>query len=180
MPMRTALMKSKNMVSIRILQSIGTRYAQDWITNFGFDRQAPAYLTMALGAGSVTPMQMAVGYSVFANGGYRVNPLVTRITDHKDKVLVDKQPSLLNEANARHSPAQRLHHGHAAERGGARRHRRIKAQAMLKRPDLYGKTGTTNDSLDAWFAGFQPTSVAISGSATTRRATWATARPAAA
>jgi penicillin-binding protein 1A len=76
MPLRTALAKSKNMVSIRILQAVGTQNAQDWITNFGFDKDKhPAYLPMALGAGSVTPMQMAVGYSVFANGGYRVNPV---------------------------------------------------------------------------------------------------------
>ena len=73
MRLRTALAKSKNMVSIRILQAIGPQYAQDYITRFGFDaEQHPPYLTMALGAGSVTPLQMARGYAVFANGGYRV------------------------------------------------------------------------------------------------------------
>ncbi|MGJ7608115.1 penicillin-binding protein 1A [Variovorax sp. LT1R20] len=163
MSMRTALMKSKNLVSIRILQSIGTRYAQEWITNFGFDKDKhPAYLPMALGAGAVTPMQMAVGYSVFANGGYRVNPyLVTRITDHKDKLLVDKQPSLLNEAN-RAIPQRNAFIMDTLLQSVARAGTAAKAQAMLKRPDLYGKTGTTNDSLDAWFAGFQPTMTAIS------------------
>jgi membrane carboxypeptidase/penicillin-binding protein len=75
MPLHTALAKSKNMVSIRILQAVGTQNAQDWIGRFGFEPEKhPAYLTMALGAGSVTPMQMATGYAVFANGGYRVNP----------------------------------------------------------------------------------------------------------
>ncbi|HEX5698101.1 MAG TPA: PBP1A family penicillin-binding protein, partial [Rhodoferax sp.] len=75
MSMRRALAKSKNMVSIRILQTVGAKNAQDWVTRFGFDADKhPAYLTMALGAGSVTPMQMASAYSVFANGGYRVNP----------------------------------------------------------------------------------------------------------
>jgi penicillin-binding protein 1A len=85
MPLHTALAKSKNMVSIRILQAVGTQNAQDWIGRFGFEPEKhPAYLTMALGAGSVTPMQMATGYAVFANGGYRVNPwLVSRITDHR-------------------------------------------------------------------------------------------------
>ena len=163
MSMRTALMKSKNLVSIRILQSIGTRYAQEWITNFGFDKEKhPAYLPMALGAGSVTPMQMAVGYSVFANGGYRVNPyLVTRITDHKDKVLVDKQPPLLNES-LRVIPQRNAFIMDTLLNSVARGGTAAKAQAMLKRPDLYGKTGTTNDSLDAWFAGFQPTMTAIS------------------
>ncbi|MDM0114446.1 penicillin-binding protein 1A [Variovorax sp. J22R133] len=163
MSMRRALAKSKNMVSIRILQSIGTHYAQDWITNFGFDREKhAAYLPMALGAGSVTPMQMAVGYSVFANGGYRVNPyLVTKITDHRDKVLVDKQPPLLNETiraiSARNAFVMDNLLQEVARSGTA-----ANAQRMLKRPDLYGKTGTTNDSLDAWFAGFQPTMTAIS------------------
>ncbi|BEP57311.1 penicillin-binding protein 1A [Variovorax sp. V118] len=163
MSMRTALMKSRNLVSIRILQSIGTRYAQDWITNFGFDKDKhPAYLPMALGAGAVTPMQMAVGYSVFANGGYRVNPyLVTRVTDHKDRVLVDVQPPLLNEAS-RAIPQRNAFIMDTLLQSITRAGTAAKAQAMLKRPDLYGKTGTTNDSLDAWFAGFQPTMTAIS------------------
>ena len=162
MSMRRALMKSKNLVSIRILQSIGTHYAQDWITNFGFDREKhPAYLPMALGAGSVTPMQMATAYSVFANGGYRVNPyLVTRVTDHKDKVLVDKQPPLLNET-IRAIPQRNAWMIDSLLQSVASGGTAAKAQATLKRTDIYGKTGTTNDSLDAWFAGFQPTMTAI-------------------
>jgi len=162
MPLRRALMKSKNMVSIRILQSIGTRYAQDWITNFGFEREKhPAYLPMALGAGSVTPMQMATAYSVFANGGYRVNPyLVTRVTDHKDKVLVDRQPPLLNES-MRAIPQRNAYIMDSLLQSVASGGTAAKAQATLKRTDIYGKTGTTNDSMDAWFAGFQPTMAAI-------------------
>jgi len=155
-------MKSKNLVSIRILQSIGTRYAQEWITNFGFDKEKhPAYLPMALGAGSVTPMQMAVGYSVFANGGYRVNPyLVTRITDHKDKVLVDKQPSVLNEAN-RAIPQRNAFIMDSLLQSVVKGGTAARAYQALKRDDLFGKTGTTNDSFDTWFAGFQPTNVGI-------------------
>src|SRR5688572_2544891 len=73
--LRTALVKSKNLVSVRILQAISPQYAQDYIARFGFDpRNHPPYLTMALGAGSVTPLQMVSGYAVFANGGYRVTP----------------------------------------------------------------------------------------------------------
>jgi penicillin-binding protein 1A len=72
--MRRGLAKSKNMISIRILKSISPAYAQQWIKRFGFDADKhPAYLPMALGAGAVTPLQMASAYSVFANGGYRVN-----------------------------------------------------------------------------------------------------------
>jgi penicillin-binding protein 1A len=162
MPLHTALAKSKNMVSIRILQAVGTQNAQDWITRFGFDAEKhPPYLTMALGAGSVTPMQMATGFAVFANGGYRVNPwLITRITDQRGKSLVESQPPLPNESvraiDARNAfIMDRLLQEVARAGTGAR------AQRELKRPDLYGKTGTTNDQIDTWFNGFHPTLVAI-------------------
>ncbi|CAM3509848.1 penicillin-binding protein 1A [Polaromonas hydrogenivorans] len=158
MSLRTALKKSKNLVSIRILQSIGAKYGQEWVTRFGFDADKhPAYLTMALGAGSVTPMQMATGYSVFANGGYRVNPyLVTKITDQRGKVLLEVTPPALNESmrgiDARNAFIMDSLLQEVARSGTA-----AKAQAMLKRPDIFGKTGTTNDSIDTWFVGFQPT-----------------------
>src|SRR5258708_10455203 len=75
MRMRTALAKSKNMVSIRILDAIGAKYAQDYVTRFGFDPERhPPYLTMALGAGSVTAWQLARAYAVFANGGDLLPP----------------------------------------------------------------------------------------------------------
>ncbi len=158
MAMRKALAKSKNMVSIRILQAIGPKYAQDWITRFGFEEEKhPAYLTMALGAGSVTPMQMATAYAVFANGGYRVNPwLITKITEQKGKVLLETKPPVLDESmrviDARNAFIMDSLLHEVACCGTAAR-----AQATLKRPDLHGKTGTTNDSIDAWFAGYQPT-----------------------
>lgn len=158
MSLRTALKKSKNLVSIRILQSIGAKYGQEWATHFGFDADKhPAYLTMALGAGSVTPMQMATGYSVFANGGYRVNPyLVTKITDQRGKVLLQSTPPVLNESmrgiDARNAFIMDSLLQEVARSGTA-----AKAQATLKRPDIFGKTGTTNDSIDTWFVGFQPT-----------------------
>ena len=158
MSVRTALKKSKNLVSIRILQSIGAKYGQDWVTHFGFDADKhPAYLTMALGAGSVTPMQMATGYSVFANGGYRVNPyLVTKITDQRGRVLLQSTPPSLNES-MRGIPARNAFIMDSLLQEVARSGTAAKAQAMLKRPDIFGKTGTTNDSIDTWFVGFQPT-----------------------
>ena len=162
MTMRTALAKSKNMVSIRLLQAIGPKKEQEWITRFGFDPEKhPPYLTMALGAGSVTPMQMASAYAVFANGGYRVNPwLVAKVTDHKGKVLVETKPPVLDESVRTISPRNAFMMtnllGEVTLRGTA-----ASAQRILKRPDLYGKTGTTNDSIDAWFAGYQPTLTAI-------------------
>ncbi len=162
MTMRTALAKSKNMVSIRLLQAVGAQKAQEWITHFGFEAEKhPAYLTMALGAGSVTPMQMATAYSVFANGGYRVNPwLVSKVTDQKGKVLVETKVQPLDESvrtiSARNAFMMTNLLGEVTLRGTA-----AAAQRILKRPDVYGKTGTTNDSIDAWFAGFQPTLTAI-------------------
>lgn len=146
------------MISIRILQAIGPKYGQEWVTHFGFDADKhPAYLTMALGAGSVTPMQMAIGYSVFANGGYRVNPyLITKITDQKGKVLVESPVPVLDESvrgiDARNAFVMSNLLQEVARSGTA-----AKAQATLKRPDLFGKTGTTNDSIDTWFVGYQPT-----------------------
>jgi penicillin-binding protein 1A len=94
MSLRKGLAKSKNMISIRVLEAVGPQNAQNWIAHFGFEPQRhPAYLTMALGAGSVTPLQMATGYSVFANGGFRINPyLITKVTDAMGKVLSDYTP----------------------------------------------------------------------------------------
>ncbi|WP_310646956.1 penicillin-binding protein 1A [Limnohabitans sp.] len=162
MTLRRGLAKSKNMISIRVLQAVGAQNAQNWIANFGFDPEKhPPYLTMALGAGSVTPMQMATGYSVFANGGYRVNPfLITKVTDQTGKVLSEFTPPPLDESvrgiDARNAFVMTSLLQEVARTGTAAR-----AQATLKRPDIYGKTGTTNDAMDAWFAGFQPTLTAV-------------------
>lgn len=162
MSMRTGLAKSKNMISIRILQAVGPKTAQEWVSRFGFDAEKhPAYLTIALGAGSVTPLQMATAYSVFANGGYRVNPwLITKVTDHKGRVISETTPPVTSEQpraiDARNAFVMNSLLQEVTRSGTAAR-----AQATLKRPDLYGKTGTTNDSVDAWFAGYQPTIAAV-------------------
>ena len=162
MPLQAALAKSKNMVSIRVLRATGTDFAQEWIRRFGFEPDKhPAYLTMALGAGSVTPIQMASAYSVFANGGYRLPPvLIQRVTDQKGKLLLEARPALLDEST-RTLPARNAFVMSTLLQEVARSGTAAKAQAQLKRPDVYGKTGTTNDSLDAWFAGFQPTLTAV-------------------
>jgi penicillin-binding protein 1A len=162
MAMRTALMKSKNLVSIRILNNIGPKYAQGYVTKFGFDAsRQPAYLPMALGAGQVTPLQMATGYSVFANGGYRVNPyLIADITDPRGAVVSHPQPLVAADTaplaiTPRNAYVMNSLLQSVAQRGtGARTN-------QLKRTDLAGKTGTTNDSHDAWFAGYQHSLVAI-------------------
>jgi penicillin-binding protein 1A len=163
MSLRTALAKSKNMVSIRVLQSVGPRPAQDWVSRFGFDADKhPPYLTMALGAGSVTVMQMATGYSVFANGGYLVSPhLINRITDYKDRLLVDSPPVEINDASQRVIPQRNAFVMTSLMQEVTRSGTAARAQATLKRPDIYGKTGTTNDAMDAWFAGYHPQIAAV-------------------
>ena len=162
MTLRRGLAKSKNMISIQVLRSIGPLYAQEWITQFGFEAEKhPAYLTMALGAGSVTPMQMATAYSVFANGGLRVNPwLVSKVSEQRGKVLLDVPKRTLDQAQRAIEPRNAFLMTSLLQevtRSGTA----AKAQATLKRPDIYGKTGTTNDSMDAWFAGYHPTLTAI-------------------
>jgi penicillin-binding protein 1A len=163
MSMRTGLAKSKNMVSIRILQSVGPRAAQEWVTRFGFDEDKhPPYLTMALGAGSVTVMQMAAGYSVFANGGYLVHPhLITRITDYKNRVLVESPPQAPGEDMPRAIPERNAFVMSSLLQEVTRSGTAARAQSMLKRQDVYGKTGTTNDAMDAWFAGYHPNMAAV-------------------
>ena len=162
MRLRTALTKSKNMVSIRVLNSIGVGYAQDYITHFGFAaKDHPAYLTMALGAGSVTPWQMAEAYAVFANGGYRVTPfIINHIEDSKGKLIEE---------------AKIIEAGNGAERVIDERNAFLMTSMMqdvtrigtaakarqLGRSDVAGKTGTTNNHIDTWFAGFNPKQVAV-------------------
>ncbi|MGZ3241870.1 MAG: penicillin-binding protein 1A, partial [Burkholderiaceae bacterium] len=163
MTMRRGLTKSKNMISIRILNKIGAKYGQEYSTRFGFDPEKnPPYLTLALGAGAVTPLQMVGAYSVFANGGYKINPyIISKVTDATGKVLSQVTPDqagneanrVIDERNAFLMDSMLkdvVRYGTAARAGQA-----------LKRPDLAGKTGTTNDSFDAWFAGYQPSIVGI-------------------
>ena len=162
MSLKTALAKSKNMVSIRILEAVGPQNAQNWIGRFGFEPEKhPAYLTMALGAGSVTPMQVAMGYSVFANGGYLVKPyLITKVSDPLGKVLSAYTPIELDDRARAIEPRNAFLISHLLQevtRSGTA----MRAQATLKRSDIYGKTGTTNDSMDAWFAGYHQTLTAV-------------------
>ena len=163
MRLRSALAKSKNMVSIRVLDAIGPKYAQDYVARFGFEPERhPAYLTMALGAGSVTPWHMARAYAVFANGGYLVQPyFIHKIVDDRGNPLAladppragEESPRVIDERNAyiMDSMMQDVtRYGTAAR------------VARLGRSDLAGKTGTTNEFVDAWFTGYQPSLVAIS------------------
>jgi penicillin-binding protein 1A len=162
MRMRMALVKSKNLVSVRILQAITPQYAQDYITRFGFDaKYHPPYLTMALGAGNVTPLQMVGAYSIFANGGYRIAPhFISRIEDARGTVIAQTKPEIAGETAQRAIDARNAFimtsMMHDVVRMGTA------ARAMqLGRGDLAGKTGTTNDFIDAWFCGFGSGLVAV-------------------
>ncbi|ACD17993.1 penicillin-binding protein 1A [Paraburkholderia phytofirmans] len=162
MTMRTALQRSKNLVSIRILNQIGTKYAQQYITRFGFDADRhPAYLPMALGAGLVTPLQMAGAFSVFANGGYRINPyLIAEVTDQRGMVVAHAQPLVAAQSAPHAIEPRNAYVMNSLLQSVAQRGTGAKTN-VLKRTDLAGKTGTTNDSRDAWFAGYQHTLTAI-------------------
>jgi penicillin-binding protein 1A len=162
MSMRRGITKSKNMISIRILNAVGAKYGQEYTNRFGFlPEKNPPYLTLALGAGAVTPLQMAGAYAVFANGGYKINPyLITKITDTNGKVLSQANPdTATNEAN-RVIDERNAFLMDSMMRDIVRFGTATKA-LVLKRPDIAGKTGTTNDSIDAWFAGYQAKIVGI-------------------
>jgi penicillin-binding protein 1A len=160
--LRSALTKSLNLVSVRILQGIGPYYARDYIRRFGFDpARHPPYLTMALGAGSVTPLQLAAAYGVFANGGFSVKPyLIEKVTDKEGRVLMQAAPQRVGGNAPRVIDARNAwlmtsmmqdvtRYGTAARAG------------QLGRSDIAGKTGTTNDARDTWFAGYTPDLVAV-------------------
>lgn len=161
-PMYEALARSRNIPVILTLDAITPVYAQQWSARFGFDpAKQPASLSMALGAGSATPLQMAGAFATFANGGYRVDPyLIARITDSQGDIIFDyaappltPERRVIPERNAFVMNTLLRQVVTSGSGGGAQR--------ALRRSDIYGKTGTTNDSYDAWFAGFSPTITAV-------------------
>ncbi len=163
MTMRKGLTKSKNMISIRILNKIGAKYGQEYTSRFGFDPEKnPPYLTLALGAGAVTPLQMAGAYAVFANGGYKVNPyLISKVTTAEGKILSQATPEKAGDEANRVIDERNAFLIDSMLRDVVKFGTAAKAGQTLKRPDLAGKTGTTNDSIDAWFAGYQSKIVGI-------------------
>lgn len=149
--LKVGLAESRNLVSIRLLRAIGIDYALDYIKRFGFDpKLLPHTLSLALGSGSVTPLQMAAGYAIFANGGYQISPyFITKVVSEHGKTIYQKQP----DTPKRVITAQNAYLMYDAlqsviNQGTGR------AALTLKRHDLAGKTGTTNQQVDAWFTGF--------------------------
>lgn len=179
--MREALYKSRNLVSIRMLQTIGIDYAIDYITRFGFNRQdLPRNLSLALGTATLTPMEIATGWTTFANGGHKIQPyLIQRIEDREGKVIFQanpprvgatEQPSAKAETVGQHAAADApdAQAPIAAEQVIDERTAYIMTSMLqdvikkgtgrralaMNRGDLAGKTGTTNDSIDSWFSGY--------------------------
>lgn len=161
--MRTGLKKSKNLVSIRLLRAITPAYAQDYITRFGFDAaKHPANLTMALGTGSVTPLQMASAYSVFANGGYQFAPtLIRKVLDPQGKVLSESAPPIKDDKTSRVLDPRNAFIMDSMLHDVVRSGTAFAASQALGRGDLAGKTGTTSDAVDGWFAGYSGDVVAV-------------------
>jgi penicillin-binding protein 1A len=148
--------------SIRILRAIGTDYAHEFITKFGFDgARQPKNLTMTLGTGAATPLQLAGAYAVFANGGYRIKPyLIAKIQDGDGKVLFETRPAELDEA-ARVIDARNAFVMDSMLRSVVRFGTGAAATQVLGREDIAGKTGTTSDAMDGWFAGYGGGVVAV-------------------
>ncbi|MFZ6646610.1 penicillin-binding protein 1A [Undibacterium sp. TJN25] len=162
--MRTALAMSKNVVSVRILRAITPRYAHDYLPRFGFEEdKQPVNLTLTLGTGSVTPVQLAGAYAVFANGGFQVTPwLIQKITDARGTVISEtKAPPVAAEDN-RVIDGRNAYIIDTMLREVVRTGTGAAATQRLGRKDLAGKTGTTSDAVDGWFAGYAGDVVAVS------------------
>ena len=163
MRIRAALARSKNLVTVRVMQAIGPQYAQDYIARFGFDPKLhPPYLTMALGAGAATPLQMVSAYAIFANGGFRVAPyVISRIVDAKGNVLSEAAPVTAGETAERVIDPRNAWMMTSLLKDVVRAGTATRALS-LNRSDLAGKTGTTNENVDAWFCGYNAAIVGVS------------------
>jgi len=161
--LRQALAKSKNLVSVRLTQQLGVSEVRDWTGRFGLEpARQPNNLTLAMGAGSVTPLQLASAYATLANGGWQQAPVVIeRIADAQGKVLFEAPPAPPLSEERRAVPARNVFLTNSLLNDVTRVGTAARAQRQLQRSDIYGKTGTTNDAVDAWFAGFQPGLAAV-------------------
>ncbi|MFA6303851.1 MAG: penicillin-binding transpeptidase domain-containing protein, partial [Legionella sp.] len=164
--LKQALVQSKNLVSIRILDDIGIGYTVDFLTRFGFNKKTlPKALSLALGSLSVSPMELTAAYAVFANGGFKIEPyLIDHITDADGKILLQAKPTVVcnpcidAKADTSSLAPRVIPEDIAFLMNTALKdviqHGTAVAAKSLNRQDIAGKTGTTNDQVDAWFAGF--------------------------
>ncbi|THC46885.1 penicillin-binding protein [Massilia sp. Mn16-1_5] len=161
--MRYSLAHSKNVPTVRLLRALEVPYTHDFLGKFGFDlARHPKNLTLALGTGAVTPLQMAGAYAVFANGGYSVKPyLIARIEDGDGTVLVENKPPQARQDSARVLDARNAFVTDSMLRDVTRYGTGAAATKRLGRTDIAGKTGTTSDAIDGWFAGYGANVVAV-------------------
>ena len=152
--LREGIIKSRNIVSIKVLKAVGIDTSIDFIAKFGFDKnKLPKVLSLALGTGGVTPLDLAAGYSVYANGGYKVTPRIIQVVkDYDGKIIFRQEPVELQSPVIKPQTAYIMHAllRDAIQSGTGKR------AMSLNRKDLAGKTGTTNDHYDAWYSGFTP------------------------
>lgn len=156
-PLSLALAKSKNTVSVRLVQAMGTEYTHHFVQRFGFRAdQIPTELSMSLGSGSATPLQMAEGYAVFANGGYKVSAyIIDKIYDSKGNLRAEMQPLVAKNNAPRVIDERNAYLMNSMLKGVIQYGTGTRAKA-IGRNDIAGKTGTTNDNKDAWFVGYTP------------------------
>ncbi len=161
--MRYSLAHSKNVPTVRLLRAVEVPYAHDFLGKFGFDAaRHPQNLTLALGTGAVTPLQMAGAYAVFANGGYGVKPyLIARVEDGDGTVLIETKPPAPRDEAARVLDARNAWITDSMLRDVTRYGTGAAAAKRLARTDIAGKTGTTSDAIDGWFAGYGGNIVAV-------------------
>lgn len=166
--LRVGLMRSRNLVSVRLLQEISIPYAISYVKRFGFDEEVlPKSLSLALGSLNVSPLEIARAYAVIANGGYRINPfLIERITDSNNNVILATNPATAcdecqehhaDQASLKLAPRvmdQKVAYLITSALQDVIQHGTGRRARSLNRQDIAGKTGTTNDLHDAWFAGF--------------------------
>lgn len=162
--LQRALAISKNVVAVRVLKNIGAGYARDYLPRFGFEQNKhPINLTLALGTGSVTPLQLAGAYAVFANGGYQVQPwLIDKVIDAKGTVLFQAKVAPTPGEDQRVIDVRNAFVTDSMLREVVRSGTGAAATQKLGRRDLAGKTGTTSDAVDGWFAGYAGNIVAVS------------------
>jgi penicillin-binding protein 1A len=161
--LRTALAQSKNVAAVRLLRAITPQYAHDFLPRFGFDAaKQPVNYTLALGTGSVTPLQMAAAYSVFANGGFQINPyLVQKVADTRGNVLFEAKPVVPALESARVLDARNAFVTESLLREVTISGTGAAASQRLGRQDIAGKTGTSSEAFDGWFAGFSGATTAV-------------------
>jgi len=161
--LRTALAQSKNVAAVRLLRAITPQYAHDFLPRFGFDAaRQPVNYTLALGTGAVTPLQMAGAFSVFANGGYQINPyLIQKVVDTRGNVLFEAKPVVPGQESARVLDARNAFITDSMLREVVISGTGASASQKLARQDLAGKTGTSSDAFDGWFAGYSGSTTAV-------------------